>query len=337
MRRRAGRGRDPHPHGAGETGGGQRAGQDEDADDEAEVVRLLVNSGGTLVTTLTTPNGTWTVNTTTGAVTFTPAAGFTGATSPVTYQVSDTGGQSDRSSSTVTVSAVSPTAVDDTSTTPQGSPVTVDVLANDTAGNPATPLDPTSVVWQPQLGATLSTDRKTLTLPGEGTYVIDPTTAVVTYTPAPTFRGAATAVTYRVVDTDGGTSDATLTVTVTAVQPVAVDDTATTAPQTPVTLDVLGNDTAGADNVPLSAATLRLRAPAVPGAVLSTDALTLTVPGEGTYVADPGAGTVTFTPADTFDGAATPVTYEVADTNGTVVTAEITVSVGDYRPCPDRG
>ncbi|WP_431830899.1 Ig-like domain-containing protein [Salidesulfovibrio onnuriiensis] len=51
--------------------------------------------------------------------------------------------------------------------------------------------------------------------------------------------------TYTVSDGHGGESTATVAVGVTPVNdgPVAVDDTATTAEDTPVTIDVLSNDT----------------------------------------------------------------------------------------------
>jgi CshA-type fibril repeat protein len=54
-------------------------------------VRLL--DGGTPVTSLTTPDGTYLVNTTNGQVLFTPAAGFFGTTAPVPYRITDSSGQ----------------------------------------------------------------------------------------------------------------------------------------------------------------------------------------------------------------------------------------------------
>ena len=67
-------------------------------------VRLL--DGSTPVTSLTTSEGTYTVNTTTGAVTFVPAPGFSGPTTPVPYLVSDTGGGTGTGLITVTVAPV---------------------------------------------------------------------------------------------------------------------------------------------------------------------------------------------------------------------------------------
>ena len=64
------------------------------------------------VSTLTVPGeGAWTVNPTTGALTFTPQAGFEGDPTPVDYEVTDTTG--DTVAATVTVTYV-PAAADDT-------------------------------------------------------------------------------------------------------------------------------------------------------------------------------------------------------------------------------
>ena len=66
-------------------------------------------------------------------------------------------------------------ATDDTETTPEDTPVTFDPLVNDSDVDGT--IDPTSVVFvNPPTGATLSPDGKTLTIPGEGEYVIDPAT-----------------------------------------------------------------------------------------------------------------------------------------------------------------
>ena len=48
--------------------------------------------------------------------------------------------------------------------------------------------------------------------------------------------------TYRVTDGRGGSASATVTVTVPNTPPVATDDAGTAAPGSPVTINVLGND-----------------------------------------------------------------------------------------------
>ena len=70
---------------------------------DAKSVKLLDPASGQPVTTLKVAGeGTWTVNPTTGKVTFTPDAGFTGNPKPVQYTVSDTEGHTSKPA-TITV------------------------------------------------------------------------------------------------------------------------------------------------------------------------------------------------------------------------------------------
>ncbi|MGL5927603.1 MAG: GEVED domain-containing protein, partial [Dermatophilaceae bacterium] len=202
--------------------------------------------------TLTVPGqGTYTANPTTGVVTFDPLPTFSGVATPVTYQAGD-GSSTDTATITITVAPLGPSASPDTGSTPQDVPVTTTVLANDSGGG--APLDPTTVFFpttgQPA-GATVSPDGKTLTVPGQGTYTVNPTTGTITFDPVPTFTGIASPVAYRVANTASLTTTSTLTITVTPVTPNAVDDTATTPNDTPVTVPLLTNDTPGAGTAPL--------------------------------------------------------------------------------------
>ena len=102
--------------------------------------------------------------------------------------------------------------------------------------------------------------------------------------------------------------------------PSAAPDTATTLQDTNVTVSPLANDTpAGSAFVP---STLLLKDPAD-----AAFKAAVTVPGEGTYTVDPATGTVTFNPETSFTGVATPVTYQVADGLGRLVTSTITITV----------
>ncbi len=116
-------------------------------------------------------------------------------------------------------------AVDDQATTQVDVPVTIDVLAND--------LGPA--------GATLSVSG--LTQPANGS-AVENGDGTITYTPGAGFIGV-DSFTYDV--TDGGDTDtATVTVTVEGEPqpqpPVARDDEADTVVATPITIDVLAND-----------------------------------------------------------------------------------------------
>lgn len=290
--------------------------------------------------TLTVPDeGTYTADPSTGTVTFTPAEGVTGPTSPVTYQVGDQGGQTGTATISATVTKVAPTAADDAATTPQGSPVTVDVLGNDRGGNARTPIAPTTVVF-PTAGqptdASVSDDGRTLTVPGEGVYGADPSTGAVTCTPEPSFRGDATPITYQVSDVDRAPATATLTVTVSPVPPHALDDTATTQQNTAVTIPVTANDTAGvAGGTPIDPTTVRFPVGGQPAGATVSDSgrtIAITVPAQGTFTVDTTTGTVTFTPAAGFSGTTKPVTYQVRDTGRAAATATITVTVTRVAP-----
>jgi hypothetical protein len=119
-----------------------------------------------------------------------------------------------------------PIAVDDAVATPRDQPVTINVLANDSDAN-GDPLT-ISAIGTPLHGAA-TTDGQT-----------------VTYTPNPNFVGVDT-FTYTILDGRGGAATATVTVTVSGPPgsnqaPTAGNDSATTTPGTPVTIDVLAND-----------------------------------------------------------------------------------------------
>ena len=126
-----------------------------------------------------------------------------------------------------------PVAGDDTATTPAGTPVTINVAANDTDPNgnlnPATATTTCTGCATPTNG--------TLTNNANGTF---------TYTPTTGFTGT-DSFTYQICDTLNACDTATVTINVTPVAtnapPVAGDDSATTPAGTPVTINVAANDT----------------------------------------------------------------------------------------------
>jgi CshA-type fibril repeat protein len=256
-------------------------GNDSDPDGDTLTVTTASAANGTVVIQ---PNGT---------IDYTPDPEFNG-TDTITYTISDGNGGTATATVTVTVGAVNdpPVAVDDATVTNEETPVTIPVLANDSDvdGDPLTVTSATAP---------------------NGTVVINPD-GTVTYTPDPDFNGTDT-ITYVVSDGQGGTDAATVTVTVNPVNdpPVAVDDVATTPEDTPVTLNVLGNDT-DVDGDPLT----------VTGAT-SPD-------GQVTINPD---GTVTFTPDPDFNGTTT-VTYTISDGRGGTATATVTLTVAPVNDAP---
>ena len=257
--------------------------------------------------TLTVPGeGVWTLDPVTGAATFTPEAGFKGSPTPPTYTGKDAAGV-ESNPSTITITPA-PVTANDTDTYTAGSPKTLNPLTNDTAGST---IDPTTLVFKPTIpGATLSADGKTLTVPGEGVWTIDPVTGAATFTPEAGFKGSPTPPTYTGKDAAGVESNPS-TITITPA-PVTANDTDTYTPGAPKTLNPLTNDTAGSTIDP----TTLVFKPTIPGATLSADGKTLTVPGEGVWTLDPMTGEATFTPESGFTGSPTPPTYTGKDAAG---------------------
>ncbi len=135
-------------------------------------------------------------------VSYTPDANYNGSDS-FTYTVSDGNGGTDTATVSVTVTSVNdpPVAGDDSATTPEDTPVGINVVVND--GDIDGAIDPTTVTIGQQ--------------PLNGSVTIDWLTGEVTYTPAADYSGLDT-FTYTVRDNSGAASnEATVSVNVTMV------------------------------------------------------------------------------------------------------------------------
>ncbi|MFD0916458.1 Ig-like domain-containing protein, partial [Pseudahrensia aquimaris] len=224
-----------------------------------------------------------------GQLVYIPPTGFTG-TDTFEYVVVDDQGATDTATVTVTVVDPTPndtTANNDVATTDSGTPVSIDVLANDTDDQGDAQMiqsfDPTSA------------NGGTVTQGANGELV---------YTPAAGFTGTDT-FTYVVVDDQGATDTATVTVTVNNQKPDAVDDVATTGEGDPVEIMVLMNDS-DPEGDPLSIVSLGTPA---------NGTVAIGPNGKPIYTPNPG-----FTGMDTF-------TYTITDGNGGFSTAEVKVTV----------
>jgi VCBS repeat-containing protein len=232
-----------------------------------------------------------------GTLSFTPAPDITG-TVVITYTVSDGKGGTATSTLTVTVTPVNdqPIANPDTATTPENTPVTVSVLGNDSDPEG----DPLTVT-----GATVD--------PTLGSVVVNPD-GTLTFTPANNTNGPVV-ITYSISDGQGGSATSTVTIDVTPVNeaPVANPSTATTPEETPVTLNVLGNDS-DPDGDPLT----------VTSATVD--------PAKGSVSINPD-GTLAFNPAPNFNGPV-EITYTISDGKGGSATSTVTVNVTPANDAP---
>jgi uncharacterized repeat protein (TIGR02059 family) len=282
-------------------------------------------------TSLTVANeGTYTVNAN-GTVTFDPVPSFTGTATAITYQAADTLGRIDDATITPTVTPPpAPFATPETMAVIPGGTATFTTITGTSGLATGTQLQTsgakaTCLIVPLSIPATCDADNS-VTIAGEGTFTLNPTTGVVTFVAdVNATPGTKTALTYRVTDVTGQTATSTLTPVIPQ-PPVANPDTNTDNWDTNQTLSPLTNDTAGAASAPLVAATVKLCGISP---VQNPDNCTLTtliVPNEGTYIVNAN-GTVTFDPLPTFNGIATPVKYQVADSLGQIADSTITPTV----------
>ncbi|MFH0287258.1 tandem-95 repeat protein [Vibrio owensii] len=254
-------------------------------DDDEDSDSLTIDSA-------TVPEEQGTVAIVDGELVFTPAEDFNGEAT-ITYVVTD-GELTDEATVSVTVNPVNdaPVANNDSTATNEDTPVTIDVLPNDT-----------------------DVDGDTLTIVNASVPAEQGTVEIVdgklVFTPAEDFNGEAT-ISYTV--SDGALEDeAEVSVTVNPANdaPIARDDSTTTDEDTPVTIDVLPNDSdVDGDTLTIVNASV----PAEQGTVEIVD------------------GKLVFTPAENFNGDAT-ISYTVSD-GALEDEAEVSVTVNPLNDAP---
>jgi len=226
-------------------------------------------------------------------VTYIPNPDYSGE-DMFTYTTCDDGGGKATATVYVTVlpSNDPPIAQDDSGTTQEDTPITLDVLPNDS--DPDGDALTTQSVTQPDNGSVINNGD------------------VVIYTPNLDFNGIDT-FTYVLSDGNGGTAAATVTVTVSAVNdpPIAEDDKASTDEESPVSIDVLVNDSDP------------------DGDALIIEAVTS--PEHGSV--DNHGTSLTYTPDPDFSGTDT-LTYSVSDGNGGTGTATVIITVNPTNDAP---
>ena len=263
--------------------------------------------------------GTYTVSPD-GTVTFVPEKSFTGEGSGVTVKRVDKNGTEITAKYTPTVTPVTPTAEDTTSTGKQGQTQT---------GKPKFTEGDSRVPMNDDVPATFDDGSTTKTVDGVGTYTVA-ADGTVTFVPEKSFTGTAPAVTVVREDKNGTKASATYTPTVTPVTPTATP-AESTGPQGLVQTGTVtfteGDEVApiNKDSITLldengqPAASVEAKSPA--GDVI------------GTYTVDKDTGVVTFTPTDkSYSGDVVPVKVQAADTNGTTVETTYTPKITPVVP-----
>ncbi|MDD7541521.1 MAG: SdrD B-like domain-containing protein [Mobiluncus porci] len=275
--------------------------------------------------------GTYSVDSS-GVVTFTPVDTFTGTSEAITLGVTTTASVDFTTTYTPTVTPV--TTVNATTIGVQGDAQhSNDKNSGDNGKTPSEMFVGTdlsnAIFW-------LETDgTRTKTVPGEGTYTVDPATGVVTFEPEPDFTGSARGVTVGVTTRKHTEWKATYIPTVNPTTPATVP--ATTVGNQGETQH--SNDKGSGDNG-------KTPEEMFPGADLDSDpdAVTYwidnpgttekTVPNVGTFEVDPSTGVVTFIPEDDYIGSTTPVTVGVSDSNGNPFTSTYQPTVNPVAPPP---
>ena len=298
--------------------------------------------------------GTYTINPSTGEVTFTPDPSFTGTAKGVDVSLSAPVGRNKdgkiqqdyiktaTAKYTPTVTPITVTPTDKVSADIQNVPQTQTPtfeLSNDKTAEITS-----KKLVDPATGQ--STDETTVTVAGEGSYTIDPTTGAVTFTPEKDFVGTAKGVTVQatatITNANGKTatitSDATYTPTVVPAVPTANPATSkdvqgATQTGTPTfagtTVQVNGEDKAITikDN---SYTLLDNDGNEVSSTPAYAEDGTTPI---GTFTIDPATGQVTFTPTDkSYTGKVTPAKVQAESSNGIKVDTTYTPEIVPVTP-----
>ena len=285
----------------------------------------LLNEAGAEVDSVTTTDGTYTLNKADKTITFTPNATFTGEAKPVKVQIKDANGTKVETTYTPTVIEVTPTGKDSATTGPQGIAQTSPIVFNqkDEADNTTVNFETGHErveLKQDTLTLVNGNGEKvtTITVPEVGTYELKD--GGITFTPVKKFTGTAEGVTVQVEDENGKVVTKKYVPTVTPVVPTSKPAEST---------EIQGKEqkgtpefTPGNPEVPMDNET---------PATFEDGKTTKTVEKVGTYTVEKD-GTVTFTPEKTFTGEAPSVTVKRVDKNGTPVTAKYTPTVTPVTP-----
>ena len=298
--------------------------------------------------------GTYSINDATGEVTFVPEPGFTGTAKGITVSLTAPVGR-DKDGTvrdeylktatakyTPTVTPITITPTDKVSENIQNVPQTQTPtfeLSNDKTAKITSKKLVDPATGQP-------TDETTVTVAGEGSYTIDPTTGAVTFTPEKDFVGTAKGVTVQATATITNANGKTATITSDATY------TPTVVPAVPTANPATSKDIQGATQTgtPTFAGTTVQVNGEDKAITIKDNSYTLldkdgnevsTTPAYaedgttpiGTFAINPATGTVTFTPTDkSYTGKVTPVKVQAESSNGIKVDTTYTPEIVPVTP-----
>ncbi|MBE7646758.1 hypothetical protein F7644_12285, partial [Tenacibaculum finnmarkense genomovar ulcerans] len=266
--------------------------------------------------TLVVPNqGTWTVDSATGILTFNPEDGFTQTPTDIIYELTETStGLSDIATVKAGYDEGNPIATNDTSTgnTP-GDDATVKLLDNDKLSDGTEITDPSTQVTI-DLDPTTPGVQNTLVVPNQGTWTVDPATGILTFNPIDGCTTDPTEIIYELTETSRGLTDiATVKAGYTEVDPIATDDTSTgNTPGDDISVNVLTDDSLSdgtAITNPATQVTIDLD-PTIAGIQN-----TIVVANQGVWTVNPATGVLIFSPDIGFTTDPTGIIYELTETS----------------------
>jgi len=246
----------------------------------------------TITTNLPASEGTITV-TNNGLTNFTPAIGFSGNVSPISYEVCVDNGLCDQAVIYISIQATPPTANDDNVNINAGTSGSFNILANDNTS----------------AGSNFQTIELLNAIPSSEGILTTNNSGLASFTPAVGFVGNVSPVTYEVCTDNGFCDQANIYITVVGEFPVANDDNVTVNANTQGVFNILANDAAPS------------------AASLETVTILTTIPAAEGVLTINNSGLTSFTPTADFSGNVTPIDYEICASNGLCNEATIFINV----------
>ncbi|MFS9251387.1 CshA/CshB family fibrillar adhesin-related protein, partial [Streptococcus mitis] len=293
--------------------------------------------------------GTYTIDSATGQVTFTPSdKTYSGEVAPVSVQATGSNGVKVETTYTPTITPVTPTAEKSATTDVQGKKQTSSIVL-DTPENGADKDKTVNFNKGSQVGANgerVSLNPDTLTLlndagdevstltTSDGEYVLDKASKTITFTPKKTFVGTATAVRVQIKDANGTKVETTYTPTVTEVTPTGKDSATTGlqgfAQKSPIVFNQKDEEDGKTVNFDTGNEKVALKPDTLTLLNGNEKVKTITVPDVGTYELKDNA--ITFTPLPSYHGTPEGVTVQIEDENGKPVTKKYVPTVTQVTP-----